>query len=399
MRPSVSRLFVVLALSGSLLLPAALGACGSKSEPATPATPAASAAPAAPAPEPLVALAPPTNLNAAKVALGRKLFHDRILSGDGTLSCSTCHSLDMGGAEHRATSEGIRGQIGPINSPTVLNAALNFVQFWDGRARTLEEQAAGPIGNPGEMGSSIEAALTALKGRPDYVQAFAASYPEGITQTSLTHAIAEYERSLITPSPFDRFLGGDRNAISEQARRGYDTFKSVGCPACHTGQNVGGSMYQKMGLVRNYFELRGTPLTEADNGRFNVTRQESDRHRFKVPTLRNVALTAPYFHDGTRQTLAEAVKIMGQVQLGRELTEPQVADIVAFLESLTGEIPAASRPTPEEVAPAAPAAPTVPGTEGATSAGEHTGGARSSADILEGGSVPPGMGAGLAVGS
>lgn len=344
-RPSalVASFAVILAAPG-------LTACGPKSE--RPAPVAVQAPPTTP--EPLLALTAPTGLSPAKVILGRRLFHDPVLSGDNTLSCASCHSLDTGGAEHRATSIGIGGHVGPINSPTVLNSSLNFVQFWDGRARTLDEQAAGPIENPGEMGSSIRAVVTELQARPDFVGLFEAAYPDGITGTNLTNAIAEYERSLITVSPFDRFLGSDRragdpNAISAQAKRGYETFKSVGCTTCHRGQNIGGSMYQRMGLVRNYFELRGTPLTDADNGRFNVTHAERDRHTFKVPTLRNIALTAPYFHDGSQDSLAGAVKTMGQVQLGRELTDAQVADLVAFLESLTGELPAGARLPPNEL--------------------------------------------------
>lgn len=371
-------------LTAALVACAILTGCGSKSE--TPPPPAAPATPPAPAVEPLVAIEAPANLNAAKVALGRRLFHDPILSRDNTLSCASCHSLDTGGAEHRTTSTGVGGFIGPINSPTVLNSSLNFVQFWDGRARTLEDQAVGPIGNPGEMGSTVEAAVAALQAKPEYVQLFAASYPDGINAANLANAIAEYERSLITPSPFDAFLGGNQTAISDQAKRGYEAFKSVGCTACHAGRAVGGAMYQKMGLVRNYFELRGTPLTDADNGRFNATHDEGDRHMFKVPTLRNIALTAPYFHDGSQQTLEAAVKTMGQVQLGRELTDAQIADIVAFLGTLTGELPAGARPTPDELRPTAP----VPGDSGDTAppthsgfsgiSGEHTGGARSGLD-------------------
>ncbi len=349
MRHSIAlRVSLVVSLACALVAPAVLTACGSKPE--TPPAPS-TAAPAAPTAEPLVAIALPTNLNAEKVALGRRLFHDSALSGDGTVSCATCHSLDMGGAEHRRVSIGIAEHNGPINSPTVLNSSLNFVQFWDGRARTLEEQAAGPIANPLEMGGSLEAAVTSLKSKPEYVRLFSAAYSEGLTPDTLVHAIAEYERSLITPAPFDAFLGGNQTAISAQAKRGYETFKSVGCTTCHTGQNVGGSMYQKMGLVRNYFELRGTPLTEADHGRFNVTHAAGDRHMFKVPTLRNIALTAPYFHDGSQETLVAAVKLMGQVQLGRELTDAQIADIIAFLVTLTGEIPASARPTADELVP------------------------------------------------
>jgi cytochrome c peroxidase len=338
--PTRRVLFAAAALvAGSV---PALVACGNKAD--SGAQGGQSASSQAPPPEPLAALTPPTGLDRKKVALGRSLFHDTRLSADDTISCATCHSLDTGGAEHKKTSTGIGGQVGPINAPTVLNAALNFVQFWDGRAATLEEQAGGPIANPIEMGSSIEAVLTEIRGDATYAAQFAAAYPDGVTEANLRHAIAEYERSLITPSRFDRYLRGERDAITEQERRGYETFKSVGCTACHTGAGVGGTMFQKMGLVQNYFELRGGPLTEADNGRFNVTRRESDRHVFKVPLLRNVELTAPYFHDGSQDTLEDAVRIMGRVQLGRVLTDAQVADIVAFLKSLTGEIPAEARP-------------------------------------------------------
>jgi cytochrome c peroxidase len=344
MRNATRRALLVSAAALVASSVPALAACGTKSD--TGAQGGQAASTQAPAAEPLAALTPPTGLDPKKVSLGRALFHDTRLSADNTIACATCHSLDMGGAEHKKTSTGIGGQIGPINSPTVLNAALNFVQFWDGRAATLEEQAGGPIANPIEMGSSIDAALTMIRGDARYAAEFAAAYPDGVTEANLRHAIAEYERSLITPSRFDRYLAGQRDAITEQERRGYETFKSVGCTACHTGAGVGGSMFQKMGLVQNYFELRGGELTEADNGRFNVTRQESDRHVFKVPTLRNVELTAPYFHDGSQDTLEGAVRVMGRVQLGRTLTDAQVADIVAFLKSLTGEIPAGARMPP-----------------------------------------------------
>ena len=264
----------------------------------------------------------------------------------------------------KRTSTGIRGQIGPINAPTVLNAGLNFRQFWDGRAADLAEQAAGPVTNPIEMGASWDKVLASLAEDDAYPAAFAALYPDGITQANVTNAIAEYERDLVTPSPFDRYLRGERDAIPELARQGYETFKAVGCTACHTGQNVGGTMYQKMGLVRDYFTDRGEP-TEADLGRFNVTHAESDRHFFKVPTLRNVALTAPYLHDGSRQTLEETVQVMGRYQLGRELTDEQVKQIVAFLNTLTGELPEHARPAATAAAPAE-AAPTeaAPAAEG-----------------------------------
>lgn len=328
---------------------------------ATGTTPAPAAAPAIePLPTPEVAM--------NKVLLGRRLFHDTRLSGDGTLSCSTCHSLDMGGAEHRPTSQGINGQIGPINSPTVLNSGLNFVQFWDGRAADLEAQAAGPVANPIEMGASWDTVVATIAANETDRTEFAAIYPDGVTQANITDAIAEYERSLVTPSRFDAFLRGDQSAITAEEQRGWATFQEVGCTACHRGPNAGGTMYQRMGLVRNYFELRGTPLTEADNGRFNVTHDEADRHRFKVPSLRNVELTAPYFHDGSQAELAGAVRIMGQVQLNRDLTDAQVNDIVAFLRSLTGTLPEHARmPGAVPTTPTDPAGATAPA-EGAAPA-------------------------------
>lgn len=341
--PRWTALFVLLALGCSR--------CEEAPQEEAPAAEEEAPAQAAPAPEPIRPIEP-VEVNMDKVFLGRRLFHDPILSGDGTIACATCHSLDHGGAEPRRTSIGIRGQVGPINSPTVLNAHYNFRQFWDGRAADLQEQAAGPVENPIEMGSTFAEVIERLKNDEWYAPRFAAIYGEDdpITKDNITDAIAEYERYLITPSPFDSFLRGDENAISAQARRGYETFKSTGCVGCHLGINVGGQSFQKMGVVENYFELRGGELTEADNGRYNVTHDEADRHFFKVPTLRNVALTSPYFHDGSQAQLADAVRIMARVQLGRTLDDNQVADIVAFLESLTGELPEHAR-LPEADAP------------------------------------------------
>ncbi|MEM7137568.1 MAG: cytochrome-c peroxidase [Myxococcota bacterium] len=289
--------------------------------------------------EPVKPLPPVANLDMAKVTLGRKLFHDKMLSGDGTVACVTCHSLDHGGAEPRKTSTGIRGQIGPINSPTVLNSSHNIAQFWDGRAKDLREQAEGPVANPIEMGATWEGVVKRLGANDEYVAEFAAVYEDGISKNNVTDAIAVYEEALITPSRFDAYLGGEAGALTEQEKRGYKTFKEVGCTACHNGVLVGGSMFQKMGLVADYFKDRGTEVTEADLGRFNVSKNPAEKHFFKVPTLRNVELTPPYFHDGSRQTLEEAVTVMGKYQLGRDLTKAQVDDIVAFLKSLTGELP------------------------------------------------------------
>lgn len=341
---------------------AVVAACKSRPANQPPAAPvAAQQAPTPPPPRRLtprtgepVAMLPEVQTNAQKVALGRRLFHDTRLSGDNTLSCASCHSLDTGGAEHRRVSTGIRGQQGPINAPTVLNSALNFVQFWDGRAADLVAQAAGPVTNPLEMGAQWPEVITRLRADSTYGAEFtAAGFSDGVTQANITAAIAEYERSLRTPSRFDRYLAGDDDALTGAEQRGYETFKSVGCVTCHMGAGIGGTTYQQMGARRNYFTDRGTP-TDADNGRFNVTHQESDRHFFKVPLLRNAELTAPYFHDGSRETLEDAVRAMGMYQLGLELTSTQVEEIVAWIKSLTGEIPANARmPAAANTAPAA----------------------------------------------
>jgi len=333
----------------ALTILAAIAVLGcTKKEPPAPAAEKAVAVeqekPAAVAVEPLKPLPNSVDVNMDKVLLGRSLYHDTALSGDGTISCATCHSLDGGGAEPRKTSIGINGQVGPINSPTVLNSGYNFVQFWDGRAKDLQEQAAGPVANPGEMGETWENVVEKLKKNPEYVASFSKLYDDGITQNNVTDAIAEYEKSLITPSRFDAYLLGDENAITETEKEGYATFKEVGCTACHSGINVGGAMFQKLGLVKDYFTDRGTPLTDADLGRFNVSKNPAEKHFFKVPTLRNVELTAPYLHDGSRDTLEETVQIMGKYQLGRDLSEAQIKSIVAFLKSLTGELPSHAKP-------------------------------------------------------
>ena len=326
----------------------ALAGCTKKEAPAPApseeASPPPEQAKATPMAEPILPLPDSVDVNMDKVLLGRSLYHDTALSGDGTVSCATCHMLDHGGAEPRKTSTGIRGQVGPINSPTVLNSSYNFVQFWDGRAEDLQEQAAGPVENPIEMGASWDSVVKRLSQDDEYAKAFSGVYEDGVTKDNVTDAIAEYEKSLITPSRFDAYLRGDPNAITDAEKAGYATFKEVGCTACHSGILAGGAMFQKLGLLGDYFKDRGTPITEADYGRFNVTQQPEDRHFFKVPTLRNVELTRPYLHDGSTETLEEAVSIMGKYQLGRELTDAQIESIVAFLKTLTGELPAHARP-------------------------------------------------------
>jgi cytochrome c peroxidase len=274
-----------------------------------------------------------------KVLLGRSLFHDTKLSGDGTIACATCHTLDHGGAEPRKTSTGIKGQVGPINSPTVLNASFNLAQFWDGRAKDLQEQAAGPVANPIEMGAKWPNVVKRLNADKDYAEKFAKLYDDGITQNNVTDAIAEYEKALITPSRFDKYLRGDVKALSDAEKKGYEDFKSLGCTACHLGVLAGGTMYQKMGMVKDYFKDRGGDITDADLGRYNVTKNDAEKHFFKVPTLRNIELTSPYLHDGSQETLEAVVKVMGTYQLGKDLTDEQTASLVAFLKSLTGELP------------------------------------------------------------
>jgi cytochrome c peroxidase len=281
----------------------------------------------------------------ARAALGQKLYHDPNLSGDGTISCASCHVVSEGGDDGLPTSPGIGGAVGPINSPTSLNSHLNFVQFWDGRAETLEEQALGPIENPLEMGSSLDAVLEYLRSEPTYVAGFEAAFDgqsgTSITSENLAIAIADYERSLATTgSDFDRWLEGDDAAMSDQAVAGLRAFMDVGCTTCHMGPGLGGTMFQKMGLVHDWFADQDRALTDADMGRMAATGNEAHRHQFKVPLLRNVTATAPYFHDGSVEDLGEAVRQMAHYQLGKTLTEDEIASIVAFLQALDGELPA-----------------------------------------------------------
>lgn len=289
--------------------------------------------------EPLLPLPDPPAVDARVAALGERLFHDPRLSADGTVSCASCHTIANGGDDGRGRSLGIRDQEGEINSPTVLNSGLNFVQFWDGRAATLEDQVGGPIEAPLEMGNTWQAVLKTLGADPEYTRAFQGAFADGITQQNVRAAIATFERTLLTPdSPFDRWLKGDKQALDAEQAAGYALFKGVGCIACHQGRNVGGNMFQRFGVFGDYFATRGG-VKKADYGRFNVTGVESDKFVFRVPSLRNVELTAPYFHDGSAASLEDAVRTMAQYQLGRPLEDQQVLRIVAFLKSLTGRLP------------------------------------------------------------
>ncbi len=279
----------------------------------------------------------------AKVDLGRMLYYDARLSKNHDVSCNSCHMLDAFGVDGEPTSPGHRGQRGDRNSPSVYNAALHVAQFWDGRAPDVEAQAGGPVLNPIEMAMPSEEAVLALLGSiPGYVDAFAAAYPgeeAPMTYANMAGAIGSFERALLTPGPLDAFLDGDASALTEAQQRGLDTFLTVGCNSCHNGPAVGGTMYRKLGFI--------FPYETEDPGRENVTGNAADRHVFKVPSLRNIAETGPYLHDGSIETLPEMVRIMGKHQIGIDLSDEQVADIVTFLEALTGRVDEAYVAKPE----------------------------------------------------
>ncbi|HKV42682.1 MAG TPA: cytochrome c peroxidase [Blastocatellia bacterium] len=287
--------------------------------------------------EPIQPIAEDLVLDQRKVRLGESLFNDPALSGNNSVSCATCHSLTGGGGDGRSSSIGIHGTSGPINAPTVFNSGGNFRQFWDGRAESLEDQIDGPVQAAGEMGSKWPDVIGKLSKSLNYVGAFGALYPDGIQVRNIKDAIATFERSLTTPnSRFDRYLRGDQNALTADEIQGYQIFKSYGCVSCHQGIGVGGNMFQTFGVMADYFADRGH-ITKADFGRFNVTGDPADRYVFKVPSLRNVELTAPYFHDGSVNTLEGAVQVMGKYQLGRHLSGEETAALVKFLKTLTGE--------------------------------------------------------------
>lgn len=280
------------------------------------------------------------DLDRRKVDLGRRLFHDKRLSGDETISCASCHDLKIAGIDALPVAVGVANQVGTVNSPSVLNSVFNFRQFWDGRAATLEEQAAGPVHNPIEMASNWPQVIDKLSRDDRYPRDFEAIWPDGITAAHIQSAIAEFERSLITPdSAFDRYLRGDPQALTDEARKGWDLFRDLGCIACHQGVNMGGNMYASLGVMGDFFAERGKPLVKSDLGRFNVTGREDDRHVFKVPSLRNIARTAPYFHDGSIDKLEKAVETMARYQLGVELSEPDKRALLAFLGALDGRLP------------------------------------------------------------
>lgn len=280
---------------------------------------------------------PKNEITEAKVNLGRMLYYEERLSRSQQISCNTCHQLDKYGVDNKPTSPGHKGQLGSRNSPSTYYAAGHVLQFWDGRAADVEEQAGGPMMNPVEMAmpgpKEVEAILSSM---PAYVAAFKAAYPKDskpVTFANATAAIAAFERKLVAPSRWDKFLGGDATALTPAEKQGFLTFYKAGCQTCHNGALVGGRMYQKAGLVKPW-------PNQKDQGRFEVTRQDHDRMMFKVPSLRNIEKTGPYFHDGSVATLEEAIRLMGEHQTERPLTDTEVKQIAVWMKSLTGEIPA-----------------------------------------------------------
>ncbi|MCK5662754.1 MAG: c-type cytochrome [Thiotrichaceae bacterium] len=298
---------------------------------------------------------------AAKIKLGKTLFFDPRLSSTGTISCNSCHNVMLGGEDNRPVSVGVEGQKGGRSAPTVWNSAFLSVQFWDGRAPTLEAQAKGPVTNPIEMGmKDWDVTMAQLKLIPGYAAMFDAAFlceQNPMTADNTAKAIAAYERTLITPnSPYDRYVKGDKTALSKQQVSGMKTFAEIGCTACHIGANFSGPpMPMGIGWFLKFPSFVGSEYDEkyrlmADLGRYEATKKEADKHVWRVPTLRNISLTAPYFHNGAVKTLAEAVRVMAKTQLNKNLSNTEVQDIVAFLKGLTGEFP-------EQTMPRLPASP------------------------------------------
>lgn len=280
----------------------------------------------------------------AKIKLGRILYYDPRLSASQTISCNSCHPLDAYGAESKPVSTGHKNQQGNRNAPTVYNAAGHFVQFWDGRAPTIEEQAKGPITNPVEMAMpSHSATVQVIKSMPDYVGLFQMAFPndkDPVTYDNMALAIGAFERGLVTPSAWDAFLNGKQSALTDAQKRGFNTFAETGCQWCHNGPYVGGSAYQKLGVVKPW-------PNQSDQGVYQLTKDENDKMVFKVPSLRNINKTGPYFHDGSVATLDQAIRDMAQYQRGVTLTEAKVKAIETWMTSLTGPIPADYIKTPE----------------------------------------------------
>jgi len=299
-------------------------------------------------PLPAEAANPANAATPEKVLLGKTLYYDNRLSKNNTESCNTCHNLATYGVDNKPTSPGDNGKLGTRNSPTTLNAALHFVQFWDGRMKDIEEQAGGPVMNPAEMSMPGEKELIARLTKNDgYKKMFVAAFPgekQPVTFENFRKSIAAFERTLLTPGKFDKFLGGDLTALNEQEIKGLHTFMETGCTTCHAGTLLGGNMFQKYPLYGTHKDLTGS--TVDDQGKMQVTKNEADKYIFKVPSLRNVAVTWPYLHDGSIKDLDKMIPVMAKGQLNKELTPEQTSDISAFLKSLTGEVPADAKQIP-----------------------------------------------------
>jgi cytochrome c peroxidase len=283
----------------------------------------------------------PPPVDAREAALGEKLFNDPRLARNDALACASCHQLAQGGDDGLSRSVTNKGEADVVNAPTVFNAVFNYRQTWRGAFDTLEQQADDALQNMRHGNNEWDDLLAELRAISEYRRAFDEIYPDGLTRASVLAAIASYERTLVTPnSRFDRWLRGERDALTAQEQRGYQHFKAHGCASCHQGTNVGGNLMMKLGVFEDYFKLRGGPITPADLGRYQVTGEDDDRHVFRVAPLRNVAVTAPYFHDGSVTTLGRAVELMTRLQLGVAVDQDELneqADIVAFLKTLTGE--------------------------------------------------------------
>lgn len=356
-------------LLSAAALALALTGCSKEAEKAKTPAPASKAAPAsqaAAAPSAPVTAAPPTaapvdpaklqlfaavpesiadvsmKLTPEKLDLGRMLFFDKRLSKAGDVSCNSCHGLTTYGVDNKRFSEGDKKQLGGRNAPTVYHAAGHIAQFWDGRAADVEAQALGPITNPVEMAMKDgKAVVKVLKGIPGYVEAFKKAFPDDkdpVTFENVGKAIGAFERKLVTPSRFDKFLKGDTAALKPEEIAGFNTFVDTGCATCHSGPFVGGLMFQKLGAVKPW-PAPTDPGAKPDEGRGAITKNEAEKGFFKVPSLRNIAKTGPYFHDGSVGDLGEAVKLMAAHQLGRDLTPEQTKSILAFLDALTGDLP------------------------------------------------------------
>jgi len=306
-------------------------------------------APEAPSPsrdEPLSPLPSAPRVDPQRAALGMKLFSTASLSSDGQVSCATCHPIDRAGADGFVHSRGANGSLTALNTPTIYNVSFNFRFNWNGAYARLEDALDAPIALT--LGTTWGAIEGKLRGAPEWAAAFDAAYPSGVSTANIKDALSRYIDTLVTPGArFDQFMNGDTDALTHDERRGYEAFKALGCATCHQGANVGGNMFQRLGVMHDYFQARvehgGPSPGTADLGRYETTKQHSDRHVFRVPSLRNVALTPPYFHDGSEPTLELAVAEMGYVQLGKRLSADEVSLLVAFLKTLTA-LPVQSAP-------------------------------------------------------